>query len=73
MTKHLEITKIVPGISASSGRHGFFDSDDFGFGLVAKSTWTGCLDAPDLMPCGSMTESGTTIRYPQIQIQRREN
>lgn len=34
-------------------RAAYSDCDSFGFGFVARDTWTGCLDAPDFMPQGS--------------------
>lgn len=46
-------------------RSGFSDADDFGFGFVARSTASGRLDAPDLIPAGSM-ESPQTIAQTML-------
>ena len=39
-------------------RIGYADCDTFGCGFIARDTWSGCLDAPDFMPQGSVTRIG---------------
>lgn len=42
-------------------RAGYADADDLLIGYVARSTWTGRLDAPDYMPLGSTIGRARTI------------
>jgi len=53
-------------------RSGFTDCDAFGFGLVARDTWTGCLDAPDYIPQGSVRVWNTIKHSPNLSLANRD-
>jgi hypothetical protein len=53
-------------------RSGFTDCDSFGRGLVACDTWTGCLDAPDYYPQGSVRVNNTIKHSPNLSLANRD-
>ena len=52
-------------------RYGFADCDSFGAGVVARDTWSGCLDAVDYMPQGSVIARHTTVHHPRLSVANR--
>lgn len=61
------------GMSFPHGRAGYTDCDDFGGnGYVARNTWTGCLDATDYIPQGSIKGIGMSGNHPEATLAHRD-
>jgi hypothetical protein len=50
----------------------FADACTFGFGFIACDTWSGCLDAPDYMPQGSVRVWNTMKHAPNLSVANRD-
>ena len=65
--------KDMTGFHGLAGcRAGYSDCASFGEGFVARDTWSGCLDAPDFMPQGSVRIHNTMRHCPQLSMANRD-
>lgn len=65
-------TEITGRSGLPSPRAGFSDCAAFGFGFMARDTWSGCLDAPHFIPQGSVRVSNTIKHAPHLSLAHRD-